>query len=429
MNANRPSIVIIHGHDLGRHLGPYGRGSPTPAVDAFAETAMRFEQAFAPAPQCSPSRACLTTGKMPSKSGMLGLAHLDWSLADPSEALPNRLRELGYQTVLAGEQHEAMDPSDLGYGTTVATEWPQRADAVAPAFAETLEHLDESRPFFASIGFFEAHRPFDHPGYTDDDPDRVQVPPYLPDIPDVRADLAALNGRIRAVDEGVGTVLDALEKRGLSDSTIVVITTDHGIAFPRAKGTLFDSGLEICLLVRWPGVTRPGSRSNALVLNMDLYPTLLRAAGGTPGDDVDGLDLRPIATGDADAVRDRFMAQIHWHDAFVPMRALRTATHKLILDYSGRDRTFFPADVEESPSGRAVRAGETASGSASTGPPASPPNVALYDLVRDPHERNDIADAPSSRTLVAELRAELTEWMQRSNDPLLQHQGARKDEP
>ena len=474
MNTTPPSIVIIHGHDLGRHLGTYGRGAPTPAIDAFADTALRFDRAFAPAPQCSPSRASLTTGKMPSKSGMLGLAHMDWSLTNPSEALPNRLRDLGYQTLLAGEQHEAVNPVTLGYASTVATAWPQRADVVAPAFAEALGELDASQPFFASVGFFEAHRPFDHPGYTDDDPNDVQLPPYLPDTPEVREDVAALNGRVRAFDRGVGAVLDALDADGRADSTIVVVTTDHGIAFPRAKGTLFDAGLEIALLIRWPAVTTAGSRTDALAMNMDLYPTLLRAAGGTPEGDVDGLDLRPVAAGEAEAVRDRFVAQVHWHDAFVPMRALRTETHKLILDFSGREGTYLPADVAGSPSGRVVRerelagapeqtrapgrqqeavpehAAEYASAPAHTGAGAEragagaeragagagaapgrvarSPKVALYDLTRDPHERTDISGEPDGRELAAELRAELTAWMERSDDPLVHERALRKDE-
>ena len=422
MNTTSPSIVIVHGHDLGRHMGPYGRGAPTPAIDAFAETALRFDCAFAPAPQCSPSRASLTTGKMPSKSGMLGLAHMDWSLRNPEDALPRRLRDLGYHTLLAGEQHEAGHASSLGYEATVATEWPQRADVVAPAFAEEVRNLDRSRPFFASVGFFEAHRPFDHPGYRDDDPETVPVPQYLPDTPEVRADIAALHGRVRAFDEGVATVLAALDEHGLTDRTIVAITTDHGIAFPRAKGTLFDPGIEIALLLRWPGVTSPGTHSDALVMNMDLYPTLLRAAGGTPPDDVDGLDLRPLAGGETDRVRDRFVAQIHWHDQFVPMRALRTETHKLILDYSGRGHAYVPADVEDSPSGRAFGpAGyeSTPAGRDVRTPPGQPARLALYDLVRDPHERVDISDDPAARELVEQLRDELMTWMRRANDPIL----------
>lgn len=416
MQERPPSIVIVHGHDLGRHMGPYGRGAPTPNVDAFATTAFLLERAFAPAPQCSPSRASLTTGRMPSKSGMMGLAHLDWSLRDPARALPHALAALGYRTFLVGEQHEADDAQRLGYESALATEWPQRADRVAPAFAAALDDVDDDRPFFASVGFFEAHRPFDHAGYRDDDPADVQVPLYLPDTEAVRADLAAFHGRVRAFDEGVGAVLAALDDRGLADSTIVVVTTDHGIAFPRAKGTLFDAGLEIGLLVRWPGVTAPGTRSTALALNMDLYPTLLRAAGGEPDADVDGIDLRPVLSGEAETVRDRFFALLHWHDDYVPMRALRTGTHKLVLDLSGRDTVYYPADVEESASGRAARA---------VGEPERPRRVALYDLENDPFERRDLSSDPDERARTEELHEELLAWMRSTGDPVLQDGGTR----
>jgi N-sulfoglucosamine sulfohydrolase len=408
-----PPIVVVHGHDLGRHMGPYGRGAPTPAVDRFARSAVTLDAAFAPAPQCSPSRASLITGKYPAKSGMMGLAHLDWQLRDHRDALPHQLRALGYQTLLVGEQHEASDGELLGYDRCLGTRWPQLAREVAPRFAQALDELDLGRPFFASVGFFEAHRPFDHAGYRDDDPDAVPVPPYLPDTAEVRRDLAAFHGRVRAFDEGVGTVLDALDRHGLAGEAIVVITTDHGIAFPNAKGTLFDAGLETGLLLRWPGVTRPGARASGLVVNLDLYPTLLRAAGGTPAADVDGVDLRPLLAGEAHTVRDHLYAQLHWHDAYVPMRAVRTVTHKLILDWSGREAPYYPADVEDSASGLAARA---------AAPPA-PRRRALYDLVTDPLERRNVADDPAQRDIAARLEGQLSDWMRACRDPLLDEIG------
>jgi N-sulfoglucosamine sulfohydrolase len=404
-----PSIAIVHGHDLGRHLGPYGRGAPTPAVDAFARDALTFDRAFSPAPQCSPARASLMTGKYPTKSGMMGLAHLDWTLFDHRDALPHHLRARGYQTLLVGEQHEATSGELLGYDRCLGTRWPQVARDVAPAFERALDDLDPSRPFFASVGFFEAHRPFDHPGYVDDDPDDVTVPPYLPDTPEVRADVAAFHGRVRAFDDGVGTVLAALRARGLDDRTVVIVTTDHGAAFPRAKGTLFDAGIETALLVRWPGVTRPGTRSDALTLNLDLFPTLLAAAGGRLDPSLDGVDLTPVLRGEGRPVRDHLFAQLHWHDAFVPMRALRSDTHKLVLDFSGRDSAYFPLDVEESASGQALRRHGVP-------PPAA---EALYVLADDPLETTNVIAAPEHRELATAMRERLRAWMLASRDPLV----------
>ena len=412
MTDRPPSIVIVHGHDLGRHMGPYGRGVSTPAVDRFARGALTFDRAFSPAPQCSPSRASLITGKYPTKSGMMGLAHLDWKLFDHEDALPHLLRELGYATLLVGEQHEASRGELLGYDRCIGTSWPQVARDVAPAFARALDERDVGRPFFASVGFFEAHRPFDHPGYVDDDPDTVTVPSYLPDTPEVRADVAAFHGRVRGFDDGVALVLAALEARGLDGDTIVILTTDHGVAFPRAKGTLYDAGLETGLVVRWPGVTSPGTRTDALVQNLDLFPTLLRAAGGTPDARVDGVDLTPLLRRETARVRDHLFAQLHWHDAYVPMRAIRTDTHKLILDYSGRDTLYLPADVEASASGRALRAAGQ----------GSPARVALHDLVHDPLETRNLAPDDAHRELVADLRARLLDWMRSAGDPLIGQQ-------
>lgn len=411
MSSRQPNIVIVHGHDLGRTMGPYGRGADTPNVDAFARSAVTFDRAFAPAPQCSPSRASLMTGKYPNGSGMMGLAHLDWSLNDPRGALPHLLQGLGYQTLLVGEQHEATSGELLGYQRCLGTKWPQVASRVAPEFAQALDELDLQRPFFASVGFFEAHRPFDQAGYTDPSPELVEVPPYLPDTPEVRADLAAFHGRVRGFDVGVGAVLAALEARGLADETIVVVTTDHGVAFPRAKGTLYDAGLETGLLVRWPGITEPGTRCDALVANIDLFATLLHAAGGALPEAVDGIDLRPLLEGRVPAVRDHFFAQLHWHDAYVPMRAIRTDTHKLIVDFSDRDELYLPKDVEESASGRALRAASPQ--------PTTTARFALHDLAADPLERRNVWDDRDASALGRELRHRLEQWMLESRDPLV----------
>jgi N-sulfoglucosamine sulfohydrolase len=242
----------------------------------------------------------------------------------------------------------------------------------------------------------------------------VTVPPYLPDTPEVRADVAAFHGRVRAVDEGVAAVLDALERRGLSDSTVVVVTTDHGIAFPLAKGTLRDAGLEIALIVRWPGVTTPGARCDALVLNLDLFPTLLHAAGGDAPAGVDGLDLTETMQAGA-AGRDRIFAQLHWHDAYVPMRAVRTERYKYVLDLSGRSTVYFPADVDTSDTARSVRA-------AGLRPPA---REALYDLVGDPLEQRDLVPLGTHRDVLQTLRTSLLEWMEHVGDPLLAEVEAR----
>ena len=407
MIASKPNIVLIHGHDVGRYLGAYGRRVSTPRLDALSAEGVRFTRAFCPAPQCSPSRASMMTGRYPHRNGMMGLAHLDWELNDPREALPHRLKEAGYATYLFGEQHEASRGEILGYDHCFGTEWPQLARVVAPAFADYLDKIDE--PFFASVGFFEAHRPFDHPGYDDDDPATVEIFPYLPDTPEVRRDIAALNGRVKALDEGVGVVLDALERHNLRDKTLVVFTTDHGLAFPRAKGTLYDAGLEVALFMAWPGVIPAGQVRHELLCNVDLAPTLLSLAGVEPAQDLDGRSFLELLTGDAGPVRDHFMCEMTWHDRYAPVRGIRTERWKYIRHYADAADLYLSADVEQSPSGRAYRERV----------PLTRTSEELYDLARDPNEIDNLVREAEHADILDELRRRLDDWMRATNDPLL----------
>jgi N-sulfoglucosamine sulfohydrolase len=412
-----PNIVLIHGHDIGRYLGAYGRRVETPHLEALAETGVRFTSYFCPAPQCSPSRASMMTGRYPHNNGMMGLAHLDWALHDPKEALPHRLKALGYETYLFGEQHEASSGEILGYDRSFGTKWPQLAREVAPAFANYLENLGQ--PFFASVGFFEAHRPFDHPGpvperrsslrvYKDDKPEEVEVLPYLPDTAEVRKDIAALNGRVKAADEGVGMVIRALEDRGLRENTVVIFTTDHGVAFPRAKGTLYDAGLEVAFIASWPGHFASGEDKDELLCNIDLAATLLELLGANIPETLDGRSFLSLLKGEAGEVRDHFFCEMTWHDRYNPVRGVRTNRWKYIRHYSAEPEVYLPADVKESPSGREVL-------QRGTGALA---REELYDLASDPLELDNLIDDETYADVADALSRRVSRWMEETSDPL-----------
>ena len=408
--SQKPNIVLVHGHDIGRYLGCYGYRIQTPNIDTLAADGVRFDTYFCPAPQCSPSRASMITGRYPHNNGMMGLAHLDWHLNDPSEALPHQLKRLGYETYLFGEQHEASSGEILGYDKCYGTKWPQLARDVAPTFADFLGSISGDKPFFASVGFFEAHRPFDHPGYEDDSPDEVEVLPYLPDTPKVRQDIASLQGRIKAVDDGVGTILTALEKNGLEGNTLLIFTTDHGIAFPRAKGTLYDTGLEVAFIIRWPNEITPSEPRKELVCNVDLVPTLLEAVGADPANDLDGQSFLPLLKDEPYQPREHFMCEMTWHDRYVPMRGMRTGRWKYIKHFHEESSLYLPADVDESASGQAFRS-SSKTGSRSV--------EELYDLNADPYEFNNLIDDRTYSQVADELRQRVDQWMQETSDPLL----------
>jgi len=255
-------------HDIGRHLHCYGVASvASPNLDRLATEGVKFTQAFATAPQCSPSRASLATGLYPHTNGVMGLAHrgFDWELATPHAAAV--FAGAGIAPLLFGGQHVTQHPESLGF------------ERIHPAGAaeEVIASQPSDRRLYVEINFDETHRPYPRPGNP---PAGLVIPGYLPSGLEAMEELTAVEQTIATMDAAAGRVLAALEKAGRAEQAIVVFTTDHGLAMPRAKCTLYDPGLEVALIVRWPdgGFGRGITRSD-LVSNIDVLPTLLEASG------------------------------------------------------------------------------------------------------------------------------------------------------
>jgi arylsulfatase A-like enzyme len=264
MHTSRPNIVLITPHDLGTHIGCYGwdPALKTPTLDALAAQGTRFTNHFCTATFCSPSRGGIMTGKYPHVNGLMGLVNLGWDLPDGCDTLPDLLHADGYETVLFGFQHIVDDPARLPYdriGPRGQYSCRQVAENVAAFLAERSAEEREA-PLYLELGFSEVHRPYGRLERIDAPESEVVPLPFLDDTPGVRMDLAMFYENIRRLDDAVGSILQSLERAGMAENTVVVFTTDHGIAFPRAKSTLYDPGIRTTLLVRWPGVTDPGSR-------------------------------------------------------------------------------------------------------------------------------------------------------------------------
>ncbi len=412
----RPNILLVITHDTGRRLGCYGARVQTPRLDRLAGEGMRFDRYFCTAPQCSPSRGSIFSGRFPHRNGLMGLAHTGWRLHPHERCLAQYLAEAGYETALCGFQHEhdPSDPGRLGYAQLLGRE--RHMAAVAQEGARFLAaHAGAGRgtrpPFLLVAGVTETHRPFDRPGYAPDDPGGLDVPGYLPDIAAVRQELAGFGGLARAADAGVGTLLDALDAAGLAEDTLVLFTTDHGIAFPRAKGMGYDPGLETALLARWPGHIPVGAVCGALSSNVDLLPTLLQSAGVPLPQGLDGVSLLPQfggAPGD-DARRIHF--ELTWHDRYNPLRGVRGTRWKYVRNFDPESpEVYLPADIYRSPSGEATRAACYAR----TRAPEE-----LYDLQADPEERRNRAGDPECADVTNRLRQVVADWMERTADPLL----------
>jgi N-sulfoglucosamine sulfohydrolase len=402
-----PNILYIHSHDSGRYLQPYGHPTPSPNLQKLASEGVLFRNAFSAAPTCSPSRAALLTGECPHQNGMLGLAHRGFALNDYRKHILYTLRDAGYVSILGGLQHIADKPEKIGYDEILRHGSNHAAD-VTPGVVAFLNRRP-SKPFFLDVGFQETHREFPKPT-TDDDPRYTQPPAPVPDTPATRYDMASFHACARNMDRGVGQVLDALERNGLAGNTIVISTTDHGIAFPRMKCNLLDTGWGVSMIVRGPGVFTGGKVCDAMISHIDIYPTLCDLLGLKRPARLTGQSFLPVLRDEAKEINEEIFAEVTYHAAYEPKRAVRTHRYKYIRRFGDFLRPVLP-NCDDSPSkdvwleygwGRQTL-----------------PREDLYDLVFDPSEHRNLAADPDSRKVLEEMRGRLDAWMKRTNDPLL----------
>ncbi len=408
MSDSRPNILIVIVHDLGDHLRCYGWPSvPSPRLDALAEQGVRFERHFGTAPYCSPARGALFTGQHPHVNGLMGLVNLDWDLPEGTTTLAMRLGQAGYETFLFGLQHEVKQTERLGFHHYPAPGESKQCGDVAERAAAFLRSRGRGeRPFYARVGFFEVHRPYRH--YSTDGADQVDVPPHMKDTPGAREDLAQFHHCIQRTDEAVGVILDALDASGLAEETLVVFTTDHGIAFPRAKATLYDPGIHTALLMRWPGRLPAGETRTELLSGVDFTPTILDAAGAEIPEGLDGRSFWPLFDGRPYEPRTEIFAEKN-ASPLDAKRCIRTERFKYIVNYDEGPMLMLPTDVESSSTRRDM-------GDEHLQPR---PPVELYDLQADPHEQTNLAGAPEFEAVEKELAARLHQFMADTNDPRL----------
>lgn len=405
------NVLYLHSHDTGRYVQPYGHAVPMPAYQRLAEEGVLFRNAFSAAPTCSPSRTALLTGQSPHSAGMMGLAHRGFGLHDPGQHLANVLRANGFRTALFGMQHVTHDdPAAMGY-ETVAAQDDRSVANVAPQAAAYIAELateTDGRPFFLDVGFEETHRPFlpAEPGV-----DRwVRPPAVIPDQPETRADMADYEASARELDRGAGIVLAALEAAGLAGDTLVVCTTDHGLAFPGMKCSLTDHGTGVLLILRGPGAFGGGRVLDALVAQIDLFPTLCEALGIARPEWLQGTSLLPLLRGEAGSVREEAFSEVTYHAAYEPQRSVRTDRWRYIRRFDGRTRPVLP-NVDDSPT-------KTVLMEAGWGERTMEPET-LYDCLLDPMQRVNVIGRPELAGIVDDLRARLDRWMRATDDPLL----------
>lgn len=423
------NVLYIHTHDSGRVLSPYGYKAPTPNLEDFAKEAAVFRNAYCAGPTCSPSRAAMLTGTYPHQTGMLGLAQRGFSM-DCSRHLVQYLNRNGYDTALCGIQHEAgwyldrgQGAKQIGYGEELTRDnsgyrqedlvkWDQEnAGEVCAWLRERVKRENEKeRPFFLSYGMYATHRRFP----DEIDPEiypELSVPPYpVPDSKETRRDFAGFLTSVKSADGCFGKVIRCLKEEGLWENTIVLFTTDHGIANPFSKCTLFDSGIGVALMMYVPGAKGNGKVMDQLVSHVDVFPTLCELLDLEKPDYLEGVSLVPLLKGGNEPVRTDIFAEINFHTSYEPARCVRTERYKYICYYDTDYLRTNLSNIDESGTKdyfmeRGLKDREKY-------------GEALYDLVYDPGERRNLVKEPEYEMVLQEMRDRLEAYEERTEDPI-----------
>ena len=436
----RPNILFVLSDDQSYpFLSCYGDPNVrTPTLDQLAAEGMKFHRFFTAAPQCVPSRAAFLTGRSPVAAR---ITRFSSPLPRDVITFPEILREqAGYFTGIAGRTYH-LDGSGANAGATMRElidkhglrTFEQRVDFLrtgsdAAAIEQMREFLGQKpaeKPFCLWLNFSDPHHPWTPEAEFRPDPAALKLPPHLPDSPGMREQLADYCGECNRVDHSMKLVLDLLAARGFAENTLVIFAGDNGMAFPHGKGSLYDPGCNVPLVIRWPGVVRPGGDSRALLSNEDLAPTLLAAAGLPPGDKMTGQSFLGLLKGETYTPRAHIFMERGPHGSapvtvnmknsgYDLSRAVRSDRYKFIYNCTPWI-PYGPVDSAGGPAWRdmtaANEAGQLRAELRATYFTTPRPVYELYDLDADPSELKNLSGTPALQKTERDLRVALAEKM------------------
>ncbi|MCB1088190.1 MAG: sulfatase [Verrucomicrobiae bacterium] len=421
--ADRPNFLVIIADDLcWRDLGYEGNHEvKTPHLDQLRAESMHLTGMFTPAPTCSPCRHALYTGLYPIRSG----AYPNHTrVFDGTKSLFTHLKEAGYRVALQNKEHVGPKPS-------FPYEHIQGADDLN--VTNEFVNRDPAQPWLLVFASNDPHSPWTRgPKY---DPATLTIPSYLHDNTITRELLAAYYGEISQLDQQVGNLMAMLNQSGEAEDTLVLFVSEQGSSFPYGgKWSLYDNGIRVSALARWPGKIKAGSTSEALMQYVDVAPTFLEAAGIDPasinpncpdangGKGFDGRSFLPVLLGNADSLRDHVFSQhttvgINGFLEPYPIRAVRDGRYKLIRNLTP-ENTYSIGGIHK---GQPI---ESWQADAKSDPELAKrvewlfhrPGEELYDLENDPLETRNLADDPAYAEIKAGLQRQLDAWMTQQGD-------------
>jgi len=411
----RPSVLVFIADDQGfGDLSCYGHPTlSTPRIDRLATEGMRFDAAFLTTSSCSPTRCSILTGRYPHNTGA---EDLHQPLPANQHSLARYLQEAGYQTLAAGKWHLG-DAERKHWNKIVECGGAETGDAAV----ELLRSRPKDTPFFCWVASKDPHRPYqDGAVAPPSQPDDVVVPPYLPDHRLVRKELALYYDEIRRFDQHVGQVLEELERQEVLDETVVIYLSDNGMPFPRAKTTLYDSGIRTPLLVRYPPLVAAGQVQRGLVSVIDVSRTIAELTG-IPTGRMQGRSLRPMLEGSEQPGRAAIFAEANWHDFEQFSRAVRTERFLLVRNYYWDKPLWNSVDSINSVTWtglmRMHRQGELTEAQRFLFIEPRPYEE-LYDLQVDPQSLENVVDRKQYTAQLNRLRGLLDQWRIETNDQM-----------
>jgi len=404
----RPNFVWIMLEDWGYQLSCYGEpGIHTPNIDELATEGIRFTNSFCTAPVCSPSRSAMITGFHQNYIGAnqhrtQGKGWKKKELPFDIKPLTHLLEDAGYFTCFMASRK-----TDLNFITERAIcqgkDWSERGDG---------------QPFFAQLTFPGTHRIWKRDSVNPININDVRLPEYYPDVELAKRDWANGLEAAQLVDRQVGKVLDRLDEEGLTENTMVILIGDNGRCMPRGKQFLYDGGIEVPIIVRWPGQVKEGEVSDNMVMTIDITRTILDAAGIDPGYDLHGKNLFSKEVKKREYI---FAARDKMDDTHDAIRAIRSDKYKLIhnlmperawCQFNRYKENSYPVLAllnilnirgELDPARAAFMAAEK-------------PEYELFNLEKDPYELNNLADDPEYQDIKEEMLSELIIWRESIND-------------
>ncbi len=422
MPESMPNILWISTEDLSPHFGCYGdQLARTPTIDQLASEGTRFTNVFTTAAISAPSRAGIITGMYQTSIGCMHMRTTSYrrSVENPLQFTavpPHYVKTFTEYLRAAGYYCTNNSKTDYQFATDPVPEsiWDDCSRT-----AHYKNRPDKDQPFFAVFNHTGTHESQNWDiSNVKTDPSKVDVPPYYPDTEIVRLNLAKMYDNIARLDSVVNILLNELEEEGLSNNTIVFLWGDHGDGLPRAKRWLYDSGLNIPLIIRWPGHLDPGSVSDELISSIDFGPTVLSLAGVKIPVHMEGqASLGDQKAGPRDYV---YAARDRVDESYDMIRSVRSKDYLYI-------RNFYPNEpfniwipyLNRMPIMQEVLrldAENRLDDHQKKWMADSRPPEELYDVEADPFQLNNLADDPKYRDILNEMRAQQDEWTIKTGD-------------